>query len=222
MNGRGGEKPRPQMKEKKPPSSEELAALRERYEYTAKTFPDSDSLLLLAEVLLALGEVRSARRAVCDFTAKNGDCAGARLVLAKAHLMCWKAVSAEEELEKALDLEPGHEEASLLIIKIYRSAGKFARAHEIASSLHSASGENAIPAAEVSELERLRAAAEEEKKPKGGLFETDAMLNLYVSQGLYKDALEMLETLFARRPENDSYRRRREEIEALMSARRGA
>ena len=210
------------MKEKKPPSPEKLAALRERYEYTAKTFPDSDSLLLLAEVLLASGEVRSARRAVRDFTAKKGDCARARVVLAKAHLMCWKTVSAEEELEKALELEPGHEEASLLVIKICRSAEKFDRAHEIASSLHSASGGSAVSAAEVSELERLRAAAGREKKPKGGLFETDAMLNLYVSQGLYEDALEMLETLLARDPENDSRRRRREEIEALASARRGA
>lgn len=210
------------MKKKSPPSPEELAALRERYEYTAKTFPDSDSLLLLAEILLASGEVRSARRTVRDFTAKKGDRAGARVVLAKAHLMCWKAVSAEEELEKALELEPGHEEASLLIIKICRSAGKFDRAHEVASALHSASGGRAVSAAEVSELEQLRAAARREKKPKGGLFETDAMLNLYVSQGLYEDALGMLETLLARDPENDSCRRKREEIEALATARRGA
>ena len=208
------------MKEKKPISPEDLASLRERYEYTSKMFPDSDSLLLLAEVLLALGEVKSARRAVSDHTARRGDGAGARLVLAKAHLMCWKAASAREELEKALELEPGHREASLLIIRIYKSAGMFDRAHEVAASLHSAFGEAAIAAEEVSELERLRAAAEAEAegKPKGGLFETDAMLNLYVSQGLYEDAIEMLDVLFARDPENETYRRKREEIDALMSA----
>ena len=210
------------MKEKKPISPEDLASLRERYEYTSRMFPDSDSLLLLAEVLLALGEVKSARRAVSDHTARRGDGAGARLVLAKAHLMCWKAASAREELEKALELEPGHREASLLIIRIYKSAGMFDRAHEVAASLHSAFGEAAIAAGAVSELERLRAEAEAEGKPKGGLFETDAMLNLYVSQGLYEDAIEMLDVLFARDPENETYRRRREEIDALMSAGRGA
>lgn len=206
------------MKEKKPISPEELASLRERYEYTSKMFPDSDSLLLLAEVLLALGKVKSARRAVSDHTARRGDGAGARLVLAKAHLMCWKAASARDELEKALELEPGHREASLLIIRIYKSAGMFDRAHEVATSLHSAFGEAVIAAEEVSELGRLRA----EGKPKGGLFETDAMLNLYVSQGLYEDAIEMLDVLFARDPENETYRRRREEIDTLMSARHGA
>ena len=208
------------MKEKKPISPEELASLRERYEYTSKMFPDSDSLLLLAEVLLALGKVKSARRAVSDHTARRGDGAGARLVLAKAHLMCWKAASARDELEKALELEPGHREASLLIIRIYKSAGRFDRAHEVAVSLHSAFGEAVIAAEEVSELGRLR--AEAEGKPKGVLFETDAMLNLYVSQGLYEDAIEVLDVLFARDPENEIYRRRREEIDALMSARHGA
>ena len=59
------------MEELKTLSQPELEALREKYEYTLRMFPDSDSLLALAEVHLALGEVTKARRTVSDFTKKK-------------------------------------------------------------------------------------------------------------------------------------------------------
>ena len=201
------------MDELKTLGQRELEALREKYEYTLSMFPDSDSLLALAEVHLALGEVTRARRAVSDFTEKKGDSSRARLILAKAHLMCLNAAAAEEELKKALSLDHRNTQASDLLIHIYKSAGRTAEAFRVALSpvpdpwrLRENTGKTEEPPPE----------PEEKSKPRAGVFETDTMLNLYVSQGLYEDALGIIEVLCEMEPDNPVHRNRREEIKTLL------
>ncbi len=201
------------MDELKTLSQHELEALREKYEYTLRMFPDSDSLLALAEVHLALGEVTKARHTVSDFTEKKGDSSRARLVLAKAHLMCWNAAAAEEELKKALSLDHRNTQASDLLIHIYKSAGRKAEAFKVALSpvpdpwrREEDTREPEVPSPE----------PEEKSKPRAGVFETDTMLNLYVSQGLYEDALGIVEVLCEMEPDNPVYRNKREEIMVLL------
>lgn len=202
------------MDELKTLSRQALETLREKYEYTSRMFPDSDSLLALAEVYLALGKVTKAKRTVSDFTEKKGDSSRARLVLAKAHLMCWDAAAAEEELKKALSLDHRNTRASDLLIHIYKSAGKTAEAFRVALSPLPdpwRRGEDARKPEEPSPE------PEEKSKPRAGVFETNTMLNLYVSQGLYEDALEIVEVLCEIEPENPVYRSKREEIMALLA-----
>ena len=201
------------MDELKTLSQQALEALREKYEYTLKMFPDSDSLLALAEVCLALGEVTRARRAVSDFTEKKGDSSRARLILARAHLMCWNAAAAEDELKKALSLDHRNTQASDLLIHIYKSAGRKADAFRVALS--------PVPDPwrrrdDTRKPEEPSPEPEEKSKPQAGVFETDTMLNLYVSQGLYEDALGIVEVLCEMEPENPVYRNKREEIKALL------
>ena len=201
------------MDELKTLSQRELEALREKYEYTLKMFPDSDSLLALAEVHLALGEVTKARRTVSDFTEKKGDSSRARLILAKAHLMCWNAAAAEEELKKALSLDHRNTQASDLLIHIYKSAGRTAEAFKVALS--------PVPDPwrrdeDTGKVEEPSQEPEEESKPRAGVFETDTMLNLYVSQGLYEDALGIVEVLCETEPDNLVYRNKREKIKILL------
>lgn len=196
------------------PSKRELEALREKYEYTLRMFPDSDSLLALAEVHLALGEVSKARSAVSGFTEKKGDSSRARLILAKAHLMCWNAAAAEEELKKALSLDHRNTQASDLLIHIYKSAGRTAEAFKVALS--------PVPdpwrrgEEDAGKPEEPSPEPEEESRPRAGVFETDTMLNLYVSQGLYEDALGIVEVLCEMEPDNPVYRNKREEIKGLI------
>ena len=201
------------MDELKTLSQQALEALREKYEYTLRMFPDSDSLLALAEVCLALGEVTRARRAVSDFTEKKGDSSRARLILARAHLMCWNAAAAEDELKKALSLDHRNTQASDLLIHIYKSAGRKADAFRVALS--------PVPdpwrrREDIREPEEPPPEPEKEAKPQAGIFETDTMLNLYVSQGLYEDALGIVEVLCELEPDNPVYRSKREEIRALL------
>ena len=201
------------MDELKNLSQQDLQALKEKYEYTSRIFPDSESLLALAEVYLALRQVTKARKTVSDFTLNKGDSSRARFVLAKAHLMCWNATEAEEELRKALELDPRDSRASKLLAYIYRSNGKIGEAFRV--SLFSSSGS-------LSQGEKLRKprepspALEKKSKPQAGVFETDTMLNLYISQGLYEDALKIVKTLCEIEPENLTYRSKREEIEILL------
>lgn len=201
------------MDELKTLSQRELEALREKYEYTLKMFPDSDSLLALAEVHLALGEVTKARRTVSDFTEEKGDSSRARLVLAKAHLMCWNVPAAEEELKKSLSLDHRNTQASDLLIHIYKSAGRTSEAFRVALS--------PVPdpwrrREDTKEPEEPSPEPEEKSKPRAGVFETDTMLNLYVSQGLYEDALGIVEVLCESEPDNPVYRSKREEIMTLL------
>ncbi len=201
------------MDELKNLSQQDLQALKEKYEYTSRVFPDSESLLALAEVYLALRQVKKARKTVSDFTLNKGDSSRARFVLAKAHLMCWNATEAEEELRKALELDPRDSRASKLLTYIYRSNGKIGEAFRI--SLFSSSGS-------LRQGEKLRKprepslALEKKGKPRAGIFETDTMLNLYVSQGLYEDALRIVEVLCELDPDNPLYRSKREEIISLL------
>ena len=201
------------MDELKTLSHDALRMLREKYEYTSKIFPDSDSLLAMAEVSLALGEVTKARLLVSDFTEKNGDSSRARVILAKAYLMCWDAVGAEDELKKAISLDHRNAQASELLIHIYESAGKTGEAFRVALS----------PGSYLERLEEDLQEPEEpspeperESKPQVGVFETDTMLNLYFSQGLYEDALEVVEVLCELEPDNPVYRGKREEIMTLL------
>ena len=120
---------------------------------------------------------------------------------------------AEEELRKALELDPRDSRASKLLAYIYRSNGKIGEAFRV--SLFSSSGS-------LSQGEKLRKprepspALEKKSKPQAGVFETDTMLNLYISQGLYEDALKIVKTLCEIEPENLTYRSKREEIEILL------
>lgn len=201
------------MDELKTLSRDALETLREKYEYTSKVFPDSDSLLAMAEVSLALGEVTKARLLVSDFTGKNGDSSRARVILAKAYLMCWDAAAAEEELKKAISLDHRNTQASELLIHIYESAGKTGEAFRVALSPGSYLErlEEGLP-----EPEEPSPEPEKERKPQVGVFETDTMLNLYFSQGLYEDALEVVEVLCELEPDNPVYRGKREEIMTLL------
>ena len=201
------------MDELKTLSQHALERLREKYKYTLKIFPDSDSLLALAEVCLALGEVTKARRAVSDFTEKNGDNSRARVVLAKAYLMCWDAAAAEEELKKALSLDHRNTQASDLLIHIYKSAGKTGEAFRVALSPALYPG---YRGEDIREPEEPSTEPEKETKPQAGAFETDTMFNLYFSQGLYEDALGIIEVLCELEPDNAVYRSKCEEIRALL------
>ena len=201
------------MDELKNLSQQDLQALKEKYEYTSRVFPDSESLLALAEVYLALRQVTKARKTVSDFTLNKGDSSRARFVLAKAHLMCWNATEAEEELRKALELDPRDSRASKLLAYIYRSNGKIGEAFRV--SLFSSSG-SLSQGGKLRKPREPSPALEKKSKPQAGVFETDTMLNLYISQGLYEDALKIVKTLCEIEPENLTYRSKREEIKILL------
>lgn len=194
-------------------SQNALETLREKYEYTSRIFPDSESLLALAEVCLALGEVTEARRLVSGFTEKKGDNSRARVILAKAYLICWDAAAAEEELKKAISLDHRNAQASDLLIYIYKSAGRTGEAFKVALSPGS------YPGYREGDVREPGEASPEPEKPsraRAGTFETDTMLNLYFSQGLYEDALEIVEVLCELEPDNPVYRGKREKITALL------
>ncbi len=204
------------MDELKNLSKNALDALIEKYEYTSRIFPDSDSFLSLAEVYLALGEITRARRIVSDFTEKKGDSSRARFILAKAHLMCCKTADAEQELQEALRLDPRNKEASDLLVSTYKKMDKTSKAFRVSLSFFS----GLPPDTEVADTNNTQEPPpepEEKSKPEAGTFETNTMLNLYFSQGLYEDALGVVEVLCELEPDNPVYRAKREKIMALLT-----
>ena len=204
------------MDELKNLSHQKLEALQEKYEYTSRIFPDSDSLLALAEVYLALGMVTRARRTVSDFIEKKGDTSRAKLILAKAHLICWDAAAAEKDLKKALSLDRRNKQALELLIHIYKSSGRTAEAFRVALSPGTEEPWRRIESAGKAE-EPPCLKPDKKSRSRAGVFATDTMLNLYVSQGLYKDALGIVEVLCETDPDNPVYKSKREEIMALLS-----
>ncbi len=200
-------------------SENKLNDLREQYEYSSETFSDADSLLALAEVFLALGKITVARRRVKEFIEKKGDSSRARVILARAHLMSCKTVLAKEEIEKALEIDRQNREAAAILSDIYRNSGEKGKAFRVAFS--AVEGSTSPPAPPVFQTRESKPTATQEflkqDRPRAGVFETEAMLNLYIEQGLYEDAMKVAEALCESEPENQTYKCHREKVSALLS-----
>ncbi len=199
-------------------SENKLNELKEKYEYNSAVFSDADSLLALAEVFLALGKITLARYRVKEFTEKKGDSSWARVLLARAHLMSCKTTLAREEIEKALEIDPKNREAASLLSDIYKNSGEKGKAFRVAfSAIEVPLSSPAPPVVQVQQNKSTNQEFLKRTKPRVPVFETEAMLNLYMEQGFYEDAMKVAKALCESEPENQRYHRRYKEISALIS-----
>lgn len=202
----------------------ELAELGEKYENILSEDPKSNTFSLLANVLYRQGKTDKAIGVLIRGLGYNKNNVTARFLLGKIYYERWMINQAKKEMEKVLQYAPQNLQASKLLSQIYRSEDKWDKALQtlsVAYSFHS-SDENVV--VEMKEIKKE--ISKKEAKLSKQVFETPAgsrkikgmeiddsskneevytetMANLYIEQGQYDKAREVLEKIFTNEAERN-------------------
>lgn len=202
----------------------ELAELEKKYENILSEDPVSNSFSLLANVLYRQGKTDKAIGVLIRGLGYNKNNVTARFLLGKIYCERWMINQAKKEMEKVLQYSPQNLEAAKLLSQIYRSEDKCDEALQtlsVAYSFHS-SDENVV--VEMKEIKKE--ISKKKAKLSKQVFETPAgsrkikdmeiddsskneevytetMANLYIEQGQYDKAREVLEKIFTNETERN-------------------
>jgi len=202
----------------------ELAELGKKYENILSEDPKSNNFSLLANVLYRQGKTDKAIGVLIRGLGYNKNNVTARFLLGKIYYERWMINQAKKEMEKVLQYAPQNLQAAKLLSQIYRSEDKWDKALQtlsVAYSFHS-SDENVV--VEMKEIKKE--ISKKEAKLSKQVFETPAgsrkikgmeiddsskneevytetMANLYIEQGQYDKAREVLEKIFTNETERN-------------------
>ncbi|MCZ6527712.1 MAG: tetratricopeptide repeat protein [Candidatus Dadabacteria bacterium] len=202
----------------------ELAELGKKYENILSEDPKSNNFSLLANVLYRQGKTDKAIGVLIRGLGYNKNNVTARFLLGKIYYERWMINQAKKEMEKVLQYSPQNLQAAKLLSQIYRSEDKWDKALQtlsVAYSFHS-SDENVV--VEMKEIKKE--ISKKEAKLSKQVFETPAgsrkikgmeiddsskneevytetMANLYIEQGQYDKAREVLEKIFTNEAERN-------------------
>ena len=202
----------------------ELAELEKKYEDILSEDPESNTFSLLANILYSQGKTDKDIGVLIRGLGYNKNNVTARFLLGKIYYERWMINQAKKEMEKVLQYAPQNLQAAKLLSQIYRSEDKWDKALQtlsVAYSFHS-SDENVV--VEMKEIKKE--ISKKEAKLSKQVFETPAgsrkikgmeiddsskneevytetMANLYIEQGQYDKAREVLEKIFTNETERN-------------------
>jgi tetratricopeptide (TPR) repeat protein len=225
----------------------ELVKLKDKYEEFLLKNPSSPKFVFLAEILRKQGDLHRATEILIKGLRSNPDSIAARSILGKIYYDRWMIDQAKNEMERVIRVAPDNIDAAKMLIQIYRSEESYDKALETCYSAlvfnpedHELTKELKVLQKEVSHdgtkstiIEAGRIANDifefderpQEEPPSDSVIEelyTEAMANLYIDHALYEKAIEILEKLLARDPENVSIRTKLDVAKSfLLSERSG-
>ncbi|MGQ0793871.1 MAG: tetratricopeptide repeat protein [Deltaproteobacteria bacterium] len=211
------------------PSSETLEFLLQKYEKLLADDPSSGVFAALAEVLRRQSKLDRATEILVKGLRQHPENIAARLTLGRIYYDRWMIDAAKREVEMVLKSSPDNLRAARILVEIYRSEGKPDRAYgiasvaslyhpecgEIASALADLTGEaeslrQTPPAPTQSRRAALLSLGEDEldlsPEPSDGEIYTETMADLYIGQGDYERAVEILAAIALAAPENRQLR----------------
>ena len=202
----------------------ELAELGEKYENILSEDPKSNTFSLLANVLYRQGKTDKAIGVLIRGLGYNKNNVTARFLLGKIYYERWMINQAKKEMEKVLQYSPQNLEAAKLLSQIYRSEDKWDKALQtlsVAYSFHSSDENVVVEMKEIKkEISKKKAKLSKQvfetpagsRKIKGMEIDdsskneevyTETMANLYIEQGQYDKAREVLEKIFTNETERN-------------------
>ncbi|NIP30837.1 MAG: hypothetical protein GTO02_13295 [Candidatus Dadabacteria bacterium] len=208
----------------------ELERLEKKYENQIKLFPESNSFVLLAEILLKQNKIEKAIGVLIRGLVNNNENITARFLLAKLYYQTWKIDLAKKELKKVISLSPDNYASTKLLIEIYKSDKEYDKAIEVAKNLTIYYENDDYLINEIAELKnladfynrdqlRLKYKKKDSESIKtandddnNGIYENETVVDLYISQGLYKDALKILNMLIIKEPANLDYQEKHHKV----------
>jgi len=202
----------------------ELAELGKKYENILSEDPKSNNFSLLANVLYRQGKTDKAIGVLIRGLGYNKNNVTARFLLGKIYYERWMINQAKKEMEKVLQYSPQNLEAAKLLSQIYRSEDKWDKALQtlsVAYSFHSSDENVVVEMKEIKkEISKNKAKLSKQvfetpsgsRKIKGMEIDdsskneevyTETMANLYIEQGQYDKAREVLEKIFTNETERN-------------------
>ncbi len=202
----------------------ELAELGEKYENILSEDPKSNTFSLLANVLYRQGKTDKAIGVLIRGLGYNKNNVTARFLLGKIYYERWMINQAKKEMEKVLQYAPQNLQAAKLLSQIYRSENKWDKALQtlsVAYSFHSSDENVVVEMKEIKkEISKKKAKLSKQvfetpagsRKIKGMEIDdsskneevyTETMANLYIEQGQYDKAREVLEKIFTNETERN-------------------
>ncbi|MCZ6555661.1 MAG: tetratricopeptide repeat protein [Candidatus Dadabacteria bacterium] len=202
----------------------ELAELGKKYENILSEDPKSNNFSLLANVLYRQGKTDKAIGVLIRGLGYNKNNVTARFLLGKIYYERWMINQAKKEMEKVLQYAPQNLEAAKLLSQIYRSEDKWDKALQtlsVAYSFHSSDENVVVEMKEIKkEISKNKAKLSKQvfetpsgsRKIKGMEIDdsskneevyTETMANLYIEQGQYDKAREVLEKIFTNEAERN-------------------
>ena len=195
----------------------QLLELEQKYETIIASNPESKDFCLLAEVQYKLGKLDKATGVLVRGLTHNKNNVTARFLLGKIHYERWLIDQAKKEMKKVLELAPDYREAAILLSEIYKSEDKLNKALEVLEGVYVFHNEDENLVRALYEVKQKM--IETEQKYAIKVFETpiesrktnklnfddsteksniytDTMLNLYIEQGEFDKALEIIEHLY--------------------------
>ncbi len=210
------------MSENENLSDLELQELERKYEEILSEDPESKSFSLLAQILYKQGKTDKAIGVLIRGLGYNKNNITARFLLGKIYYEMWMIDQAGKEMEKVLENAPDNLEAAQLLSQIYRSEDKLEKALETLSAAYSFHGTEESVLREMEEIRNEISKMEARLSKK--VFETppgsrkiaeikfddsannnevftETMANLYIEQGQYDKAKNILEKIFTNEKE---------------------
>ena len=212
------------MSENENLSNDDLLELERKYEEILSEHPESKSFSLLAQILYNQGKTDKAIGVLIRGLGYNKNNVTARFLLGKIYYERWMIDQARKEMEKVLENAPDNLEAAKLLSQIYRSEDKLEKALEtlrVAYSFHSTE-ENVLREIEKikNEISKMRGQLSKQvfETPAGSRrimkieigdsannkeVYTETMANLYIEQGQFDKARNILEKIFTNEKERN-------------------
>ncbi len=230
------------MASEKELSQDELRSLRAKYEKLLSENPSSAVFVFLGEILIKLGEINKATDVLINGLKHNPQNITGKFILGKIFYEKGMTHAAKKEMEEIVQRAPDNAAAGKILVQIYRGERKLDSALDIAETVASFfPGDNEINEI-ILELKREVALAEESEKVLPSFEEnidesaeypsdeelnsvsssfkskiyTETMADLFMNQGLYEDAFEILAKLYEQNPENTTIRMKLEEARAYF------
>jgi len=202
----------------------ELKELEKKYERILSQEPESNTFCLLANVLYRQGKTDIAIGVLIRGLGYNKNNVTARFMLGKIYYERWMIEQAKKEMEKVLQNAPENLEAARLLAQIYKSEDKLDKALEtlnVAYTFHSEDEDVLLEREEIKkEISKMEAILSKQvfetpagsRKIKGMEIDnpsigeevyTETMANLYIEQGQYDKARDVLEKIFTNETERN-------------------
>lgn len=222
-------------------SHEDLQMFAEKYEKVLADDPSSVAFIFLAQVLYKQGKVDKAVNVLINGLRYNKKSVTGRFLLGKIYYDRWMIEQARREFRTVVELAPDNLAAARTLVEIYVSEEAFGKAIEVLKTAKMYHPHDEAIAADIQGLEErlgrkeakeagFRAAKERiqsslDKKTDaelaagakgGGEIATPTMAGLYINQGLFENACEVLEKILEREPGNQRVKEELEKTRLLL------
>ena len=205
------------MCENKQKEDKELELLEQKYEEILLVDPKSNTFCQLADVLCKQGKVDKATGVLVRGLSHNKNNVTARFMLGNIYYDRWLIEQAKKEMEIVLEITPDNIEAAKLLSQIYKSEDKLDKALSVLEGAYVFKRDDSGLAEEITQIKDL--ISEKDSEQSSRVFETpidsrkinevkiedslvnselhtETMFNLYLEQGQYDLALEIIDKIY--------------------------